>query len=295
MLWTFKLNICLPTLIFGMQSTVLMEKNERKALGSYFKNMMRELGIQRDSSERQFQCRWNCQINESDLVYTTIMTVLAEGRKLSLAFHYEKILEDDCVNRTTRRSDQNATEYWQVWLVNNTFPSFCGNQFIRGFSALIQASFEDQVKVLCRFRKTNFPGKETLYGELSSLSEHLANILRLTVEPIGELCDAQSKNDAQICIQISKFNHDARWKDSDLQRLIIAFVIAFTYIGPAVVCLYSAREDTCDGICRISVEGPSPVGFWSLIGNFFFFSTGYTIWHRARKFIMHVVLFPVPF
>ena len=99
------------------------------------------------------------------------MTVLAEGRKLRLAFHYEKILEDDCVNRTTRNSNENATEYWQVWLVNNAFLSFGGNQFIRGFSALIRASFENQVKVLCRFRRTNSPGIETLYGELSSLSE----------------------------------------------------------------------------------------------------------------------------
>ena len=116
------------------------------------------------------------------------MTVLAEGRKLRLAFHYEKILEDDCVNRTTRNSNENATEYWQVWLVNNAFHSFGGNQFIIGFSALIQASFENQVKVLCRFRRTNSPGIETLYGELSS-----PNIIRLTVRSLGEVCEHKQR------------------------------------------------------------------------------------------------------
>ena len=293
MSWAFKLIVCLLAVIFGIQSTVPTEKNERKAMDSYFKNMTGELGMQKDSSKRQLQCRWNCQIVESDLGNITQTIVVTEGRKLSLAFHYEKILEGDCVNPTTGNSNENATEYWQVWLVNNTLPSFGGN-VIRSFSALIQASFKDQVKVLCRFRKTNSTGKETLYGELSSPSEHLENILRSTVRSIGEVCDPQSDNDVQPCIQISEFNHSARWKDFVLHCLIIAFVIAFIYIGPAVVCLYSATQDSRDGICQISVEGPSPVGFRSLIGNYFF-STEYTIWHRARKFFMHVVLLPIPF
>ena len=147
---------------------------------------------------------------------------------------------------------------------------------------------------MCRFRKTNSTGKGTLYGELSSPSEHLKNILRTTVRSIGEVCDAQSDYDGQPCIQISEFNHSARWKDFVLHCLIIAFVIAFIYIGPAVVCLYSATQDSRDGICQINIQGPSPVGFRSLIGNYFF-STEYTIWHRARTFFMHVVLLPIPF
>ena len=61
-----------------------------------------------------------------------------------------------------------------------------------------------------------------------------------------------------------------------------------------MVCLYSVTEGTRDRICQINVEGPSPVGFRSLIGNYFF-STEYTIWHRARKFIVYVVLLPMPF
>ena len=213
-----------------------------------FKNMTRELGMQKDSSKRQLQCRWNCQVVESDLGNITQTIVVTEGRKLSLAFHYEKILEGDCVNPTTGNSNNNATEYWQVWLVNNTLPSFGGN-VIRSFSELIQASSENKVKVLCRYRKANSTGKETLYGELSSPSEHLENILRSSVRSLGErVCDAQSDNDVQPCIQISEFNHSAQWKDFVLQYVIIAFVIAFTYIGPAVVCLFSATQDVMESV-----------------------------------------------
>ena len=288
--WTFKFSVCLVAVIFGIQSTAPIEKNERKAMDSYFKNMTRELGMQKDSSGRQFQCRWSCQIVESDLVNITQTIVVTEERKLSLAFHYEKILDGDCVNRATRNSNENATEYWQVWSVNNTAFSGIGSNVIKSFSALIQASFEDQVKALCRFRKTNSTGKETL----STPREHLENILRSTVRSLGEDCDAQSDNDVQPCIQISEFNHSAQRKDFILHCLIIAFVNAFVYIGPAVVCLYSATQDTRDGICQVNVEGPSPVGFRSLMGNYFF-STEYTMWHRARKFFMHVFLLPMPF
>ena len=72
------------------------------------------------------------------------------------------------------------------------------------------------------------------------------------------------------------------------------FCHCFHIYWPAVVCLYSATQDSLDGICQLNVEGPSPVGFRSLIGNYFF-STEYTIWHRARKFFMHVVLLPITF
>ena len=293
MLWSFKLSVCLLIVVFGIPSKAPTEKNQRKAMGSYFQNMTRELGMQKDSGKRQFQCRWNCQLVESDLVNIIQTTVLTEGRKLRLAFHYEKIVEDDCVSKTSRTSNGNLTEYWQVWLVNNTLRGFAGN-IIRGFSVLIQASFEDQVKVFCRFRKTNSSGKGTLYGELYSPSEHLDNILRSTVKSLGDVCDAQSETDTQACIQISKFNLSARWKDFVLHGLIIAFVTIFTYFGPTVVCLYSATEDTLSGIRQITVEGPSPVGFRSLIGNYFF-STDNDMWHRARKFIMRVFLLPIPY
>ena len=279
MLWASQMTFFLVNVVLGAPTNVLTETKET-ILDSNFQNMIQNIGTQKGSEKRQFQCRWNCQIVDSDLGNIIQLTVITEGRKLRLAFHYEKIVEDDCASRTSRNSNGSLTEYWQVWLVNNTLSSIGGN-VIRGFSTLIQASFEDQIKVLCRFRKTNSPREETLYDELSSPSEQLENILRSTVRSLGKVCDAQTEADTQTCIQISKFIHSAQWKDFVLHGLTTAFVIAFTYIGPAVVCIYSATEDTCDGNCQINVEGPS--------------STEYTIWYRARKFIVHVGVLPIPF
>ena len=281
MLWAFQITFFLVNVVLGAPPKVPTETNETM-VDSNFQNMIQNFGTQRVSEKRQFQCGWNCQIVESDLGNIIQLTVITEGRRLRLAFHYKKIVEDDCVSTIPVNSNGSATaaEYCQVWLVNDTLSSIGGN-VIRGFSTLIQASFDYQVKVLCRFRKTNSPREGTLYGELLSPSEQLENILRSTVRSLGNVCDAQAETDAKTCIQISEFIHSAQWKDFVLHGLTIAFVIAFTFIGPAIVCLYSATEDTCDGICQINVEWPS--------------STEYTIRHRARKFIVHVALLPIPF
>ncbi len=79
-----------------------------------------------------------------------------------------------------------------------------------------------------------------------------------------------------------------------LHILLIAFVTIFTYFGPAVVCLFSATEVTHEGNRRINLKGASPIGFRSLLGNYFF-STDHTIWHTARKIIMRTVLLPILF
>ena len=84
-----------------------------------------------------------------------------------------------------------------------------------------------------------------------------------------------------------------QWKILSVLDCLV-FVTLFVYIGPTVVCLFEATEDTHDGFRQITVEGPSPVGFRSLIGNYFF-STDCTMWHIARKFFMHVVILPLPF
>ena len=289
MLWAFQITLFL--FVLGAPPKGAITTNEPMVDSAYFQNGIQNLGTQKGSFRQQIQCRWNCQIVESDLGSIIQVIVITEGRKLRLAFNYEKIVEQDCVSRASHNSNGSLAEYWHVWMVNHT--SFGGN-VLRGFSTLTEASFEDQLKVLCRFRKANSPGKETLYGELSSPSEHLENILRSTVRSLGEMCDAQLKDDAQICFQINRLNHDTQWKDFVLHCLIIAFVIAFTYFGPAAVCLYSTTEDTCDEICQRTVVGHSPVGFQSLVANYLF-STHNDMCHRARGFILHVILLPIPF
>ena len=76
--------------------------------------------------------------------------------------------------------------------------------------------------------------------------------------------------------------------------IIFVFTLLLTCFSPAIVCLFSSSEVTCHGVCQITVEGPSPVGYRRLIGNCFF-STEKTFCHRMRKFIMRVILLPIPF
>ena len=68
----------------------------------------------------------------------------------------------------------------------------------------------------------------------------------------------------------------------------------FSRIWLLQLSIFIPPEDTHEGIRKITVEGPSPVGFRSLIGNDFF-STDNTIWHKGRKFIMRVLILPLPF
>ena len=254
--------------------------------------------IQNGSVREQFQCSWNCQITDSNLRNRIQTTIFVEKRQLRLAVQYKTIVDEKCRSRRTSRSQSgNITRHWQIRLVKNALSSFAGNA-IKSFSTFIKVSFHHQVKGLCTFGNHNSSLRGASYGERSH-SNHLDKILRSTVTSLGdlEICGAQVEKTMQTCIEISrlsKSNLSAQWREFILHGLLIAFMGIFTYFGPAIVCLFSATEVTHGGVRQISVEGPSPVGFRSLIGNYFF-STDYTTWHMVRKFIMRVIILPLPF
>ena len=229
---------------------------------------------------------------DSDLGNRIQTTIIGEKRQLRLVVHYERIVDDRCVSQASRNQSGNTTKHWKFRLVNNTLSSFAPD-VISSFSNFIQESFEHQVKAVCELGTNNSNRREASYGELSP-AHHLEKIIHSTVRSLGEVCDTQVEKNLQTCIEIREFNIGAQWTEFVLHVLLIAFVTIFTYFGPAVVCLFSATEDTHEGIRQISVEGPSPVSIRSLIGNYFF-STDYTTWHMARKFIMRTVLLPIPF
>ena len=49
------------------------------------------------------------------------------------------------------------------------------------------------------------------------------------------------------------------------------------------------------GVRQVILEGACPVSFRSLMGNCFFSEDDGTIWHKARKFCVRVVIIPFPF
>ena len=141
---------------------------------------------------------------------------------------------------------------------------------------------------------TRSNSSEKRFSELSP-RDYFKEIIRLTVAPLRNIFKNEKEQNYlhgnETCIMVSEHTQDSSWPWTQIGFL---FLIFFTYIGPAVVCAFSASEVTHQGIRQISVEGPSPVGFRRLIGNYFF-SLENTFWHRMRKFIMRVILLPIPF
>ncbi|KAJ7390661.1 Multidrug resistance-associated protein 1 [Desmophyllum pertusum] len=248
-------------------------------------------------SKQEFNCGWSCKVMESDL-NNSINTAFNEGKILiSISFQYEKKVDKRCVNEASHNWRRFGSKGWQIWLVNNKLPSFACTA-IRKLSYLLEANFpERMVKADCTLNlTTKSTNSQSSYSELSP-HDHLEKILRSTVAgSLGKLCTTEvDQNDLQTCIKISEYN----WPWDPLafhltENICFLFILIFTYFGPAVVCLYSSSEVTREGVRRITVEGASPVSLRSLIGNYFF-SMDNTMWHKARKFIIRVVLLPIPF
>ncbi|KAL9964370.1 hypothetical protein ACROYT_G028001 [Oculina patagonica] len=249
-------------------------------------------------SEQEIKCGWRCEVNVSDLS-TSIKTAFSTGKiVIYLRFDYLKKVDKKCVNQLLNNSSREESErrnsvYWKIWLVNNKLPTSANSAAVRRLLSFL--AFNKTYKYLttnnCTLDLKSTHIQED-YDELSP-RDYFENILRLTVATMGELCNTEvERNEQQTCIKITESVPSfSGWVFCILDLL---FMIFFTYFAPTVVCLYSATEDTHEGIRKITVEGPSPVGFRSLIGNYFF-STDHTMWHMARKFIMRVFILPIPF
>ena len=184
--------------------------------------------------------------------------------------------------------------FWELLLIDRKLPSSVTNA-IRKFSFWIEAYTYANVNVSCNFTTSSLINQD-LSGELSSHA-YLERILRSTAASLGELCNTEVEgNGQQTCIKISRVirdSADSKWTIIKSLSCFV-FVTLFAYIGRTVICLFVATEDTHEVFRQITVEGPSPVGLRSLIGNYFF-SSDSTMWHIARKFILHVLIMPLPF
>lgn len=244
-------------------------------------------------------------MNGSDL-NTRIKKAFTEQKILiSLSFDYLETVDKKCANHVLYNTHNEDIEQlwhssdWQIWMVNNKFPNSANNAATRSLLSLFdlspvfykQLAAEHRVAVNCSLDMLDGTSAYSLkdFGEFAGPPDYFEKILRSTVATMGELCDTDVKlNDQQTCIKISE-------GVSSLSVFFcsLLFLALFTCFAPAVVCLYPATEDTHEGIRKITVEGPSPVGFRSLIGNYFF-SADHTMWHMARKFIMRVFILPIP-
>ena len=289
--WFSHASFILPLAAIGQISVASEEQD--KTVSNY-----RDRWKVYDFSKKEIKCLWRCEVDESDLS-TRLNLAFTEGNKvISLRFtiSYPKKVHEQCVNQTLNESIRgNATQWnyssWELHLIDRKLPSSVNNA-IQRFSSWIEAYARVYVNVSCNFTANSLINQE-LGGELS-FYVCLERTLRSTAASLGELCNTEvEQNGQQTCIKISKDNASRKW--TILSPLgCFLFVTLFAYIGPTVVCLFVATEDTHEGYRQITVEGPSPVGFRSLIGNYFY-SSDSTMWHIARKFITHVVIMPLPF
>ena len=252
-----------------------------------------------ESIEQEFKCGWNCEYMESDVIHSVNWAFRTRELLLRLEFQYEERVNPNCVNETTEVSRKVGSTRWQIWSVNRKTPSIA-SKALRKFSDLSLRTFNMSFRIFkanCTFNFTQTKSNNS-QEHLKELSprEYFKEIIRLTVVPLGNICkNEKEQNDLhgnETCIMITEYTQDPF---SPLTEIIgFLFMMVFTFFGPAVVCVFCASEVTHQGIRQITVEGPSPVGFRRLIGNYFF-SVENTFWHRMRKFIMRVILLPIPF
>lgn len=220
--------------------------------------------------DQGYKCTRRCEVEKLDL-YNRVKTAFNEGKILiNLGFDCLKKVDKKCVHEILHNSSEKGTfnpwshsyAYWQIWLVNNKLP-ISANSALRKFASWVGASanlWNFPVKGNCTFI---LPAKSATSqksdGERTFPRDHLKKVLRSTAGSLGKLCNTEvERGDQQTCFEIG----ESSWIHT-LTTIIIGFlfITIFPYIGLGVVCLYSATEDTHEEIRKITVEGPSPVGF----------------------------------
>jgi len=251
-----------------------------------------------------YACGWICNVSSDPWAKYIQSQITKGGTLFKLTINYKMEIDDKCINEISRNSKMNlstnGTEVLRVKLI--TFPKEDVPQFVvnalKNTSAFIEKEFRYyNVQALCSF-ELGINGTNNLTTNLAStdeLSPHdlQMQILHLTqLGSLGKICTVEAENNRKSCIKISEFDYDKT--DTSLYRVLFSFIVMFTYFGPAVIGFCYPTEGMHAGVRQIIVNGPSPVGLRSLIGNFFFV-TDYTTWNMARRFIMRVLILPIPF
>ena len=250
------------------------------------------------------ECGWNCTYKVNESVSLSFFSpdgsvpkaILNEGTLFRIRVRYEMKVDDKCIKQTLRNSSVNGTKQWRVRLIrptNKKVPSFIANS-LKSFSTYIEEEFLCSVEALCTLKvRANCTTSQTCYTELSP-DDFKEKTLYLThIGWLGDICSANpEENNKHSCIEINEFKYER--KENLPSLLVFVLVAVISYIGPYIICLFSATEVTHRGIRQLILDGPSPVGVRSLIGNYFF-SIDDTMPQRARGFIMRVFILPTLF
>ena len=248
-----------------------------------------------NGSSNHTTCSWNCTVIHSDFSKQR-KTALVKNRLIKLVVEYEKKVNEKCVKRSSRTSSGNATEYFKVWLpANNKLSSF--DNVIQSllnwdFSSYTEEGFK--VKAVCNFRPLSrnlkaSSRKAVLTRNAGFRSRFVRSLLADNGVEVNKT--VKSLNDTN-----THFTQEPRWLQHGFRFFVLVFVAAFMYYSPAFICLFTPTVITENGRRQIVLEEASPVGFRSLVGNYFHArdDTVHT-WYKGRMLFFRLVVLPLPF
>ena len=260
-----------------------------------------------DGLNDETRCSWNCTVLDSEFS-EEMKTAIAKKKMIRLVVKYEKRVTERCVNQTSCNSSGNITEHWQIWLPGKQL-----SVFTKALESVAKLLFDtdsngdrEEIRAKCALRPVNMTAAEpTNYsGSFPIFSpSHLAD---LGVKFDSIECNTETTDNLQTCINITKSTGDnstnskslferGGWPLTVLHCFCYLSLAVFIHYSLAFLCLFSPTEVTEHGVRETILQGASPVSVRSLIGNYFFSENDGTIWHKARKFCVRVVIMPLPF
>lgn len=252
-----------------------------------------------ESFKNVTKCKWNCKVIESDLP-KQINTNLAKNRVIIVTVKSRiKVDETFCANETSLYSSTVATKKLQIWRPeNNTKPASFAQAIERVVNLLFSSDCKTcrvfrEIQAVCNLTRT----RPLLKNETSSDPAVLPDVIRGHLRDLEINFDSMNISNDYNSTGNSTSNHFERSEGLNAQILAFAmvFVIAFVHYSPAFFCLFCPTVVTENGIRHISLEGTSPIGIRSLVGNYFCSEDDENLCNRTKRFIARAVLVPLPF
>ena len=247
------------------------------------------------SSSNQTTCSWYCTVIHSDFPDQR-ETTFVKNRLIKLVVEYEKKVNEKCVKHSSRTSSGNATEYFKVWLpTNNKLSSFDNaiqSLLNWGFSSHTEERFK--VKAVCNFQPLSrslkaSSGRSVLTPNTGFRSGFGRSLLVDNGVKVKKTVKSVNNTNTQ-------FTQEYRWLAYGVNVFAYVFWFAFVYYSPAFICLFTPTVVTENGRRQIVLEGASPVGLRSFVGNYFY-ARGDTVhtWNKARVLFFRLVVLPLPY
>ena len=250
-----------------------------------------------DSERRRnvTKCSWNCKVIESDLRKEFNKDFAGTG-VINVAIIYRmKVDKELCANQTFPDSERVASVKVQIKRpVNNKPLSFALaletvlNLLCSNYQAYREIRADCKLTLTRKSAAIRTNSAPILPDDISFIRGHLAE---LGVDPNHSI----STGNITVCrLNWSNVRAVAEWFAHRSILFVLYFLILYF---PAFLCLFSPTMVNENGIRHICLEGASPIGVRSLMGNYFFpeVDDSDDFYHRTKNFIARAVLVPLPF